>query len=314
MLKSSKWIKGTEPNHPVSVVARLALDERLKRVWYYAKLAAKKPEENIEYVHQLRVSTRRARAAVQLFGDLLPKHRARWLNRTLRALRHAAGDARDLDVLGQRLESIAEQKKNSQLGTVAAQVAARRRKAQKPLLQSYQNAKRKGFTKRSRALEKRIRWRSKQAEPTFAEAARTRLAPSVEEFFAAAAELSDAAAIHKMRIAGKRLRYAMELLAGAFVESFRTELYPIFSEVQDELGIINDHATAITTFTQWLTQARENGSRTDLAAELEELIVEEEKQLGTTSQSFRDWWTAERSAELKSRFDSVLSVSILDKQ
>lgn len=310
MLKSSKWIKGIEPNHPVSSVARRALDERLKRVWYYAKLAAKKPEENIEHVHQLRVSTRRARAAVRIFGDMLPRRRARWLKKTLRALRHAAGDARDLDVLGDRLASIAQQKKNSKLGKTVAQIGTRRCKAQKPLVNSYKHAKRQGFTKRSRALKKRIRWRSNKPEPIFADAARERLAPPVEEFFtAAAADLTIPTALHEMRIAGKRLRYAMELLAGAFDDAFRTELYPIFAEVQDELGIVNDHATAITMFGQWLERAKKNGNQTKLAAELEELIASEEQQLVATGQKFRAWWTAERAAELKARFDTVLSVS-----
>ncbi len=107
MRKSSKWIKGTEPNQPVSEVATRALNERLKRVWYYAKLAAKKPEENIEHVHQLRVSTRRARAAVQICGYMWQRRRARWLIKTLRGLRHAAGNALDLVVLGERLSTIA---------------------------------------------------------------------------------------------------------------------------------------------------------------------------------------------------------------
>ena len=64
-----------------------------------------------------------------------------------------------------------------------------------------------------------------------------------------AADLSDVANLHQMRISGKRVRYAMELLAGAFDDSFRTELYPIYAEVQELLGTINDHATAITMLT-----------------------------------------------------------------
>jgi CHAD domain-containing protein len=51
-----------------------------------------------------------------------------------------------------------------------------------------------------------------------------------------------------MRICGKRVRYAMELLAGALDHSFRRELYPTFAEVQEKLGTINDHATAIARY------------------------------------------------------------------
>jgi CHAD domain-containing protein len=65
-------------------------------------LAAKKSADDIEYVHQLRVATRRASAAVQIFAELLPKRKSRLINRRLRELRQAAGEARDLDVLGER--------------------------------------------------------------------------------------------------------------------------------------------------------------------------------------------------------------------
>src|SRR5207249_4724134 len=42
----------------------------------------------------------------------------------------------------------------------------------------------------------------------------------------AGGDLNDYAHLHQVRIAGKRLRYAMELFAGCFDESFKEELYP----------------------------------------------------------------------------------------
>jgi CHAD domain-containing protein len=246
---------------------------------------------------------------LQIFEDILPKRETRWLNKTLRKLRRAANDARDLDVLGERLTAIANQKEGSELGKIVEQVAARRRLAQKPLVRSYEVAKRKRFVKRARAVKQRIRWRHDRAEPNFGDAARARLALPVEEFFTAAtADLSDPTALHQMRIAGKRLRYAMELLAGAFDDTFRGELYPVFAEVQEELGIINDHATAILLFSQWMARAEKKG-QAKLATELGELIANEEQQLGATSQAFLASWTADRSANLKARFDKILGGS-----
>src|SRR5436305_660818 len=53
--------------------------------------------------------------------------------------------------------------------------------------------------------------------------ARLRLRPVLDRFFAAALSgRADEAALHRFRIEGKELRYAMELLAVAFLESFRT--------------------------------------------------------------------------------------------
>ncbi len=307
MVRSSKWIKGLTPDQPLTEAARRAFRKRLKTVWYYVPLAAKKCDEDIEYVHQLRVATRRARAALQIFADVLPKREARWMKNTLRGLRQAAGDARDLDVLGERLGKIAKEKKGSHLGSIVKQVAASRQKAQKPLAARYKKAKRKGFKKRSRALARAVRWHNNQREPTFAEAARRTLAPLVDEFVAAAeADLSDIKALHRMRVAGKQVRYAMELLARAFDDSFRGELYATFEEVQEKLGTTNDHATAIATFNEWLQRADSDGTR----AELAELIANEERRLNGKCREFRDWWTAERATEVAQNFAKVFRNSV----
>lgn len=303
MVRSNKWIKGTTPQQPITTVARRALRERLKAVRYYAPLAAKRWEEDIEHVHQIRVATRRARAALHIFAHLLPQREARWMKRRLRELRGAAGKARDLDVLAARLQSITEETKGSHLGPVVEQVLARRRKAQKPLVTTYKNAERKGFKQRSRAIAKAVRWRHEQQEPTFTETARTKLVPLVDNFFvAAAADLSNIEALHQMRIASKEIRYAMELLAGAFEDSFRSELYATFAEVQEKLGTINDHATAIAMFNEWYERADYNGSRAELAG----LTANEEEQLNAKCQGFRDWWTAERATELAHHFATLL--------
>ncbi len=306
MVRLSKWIKRTKPEHPITKVARLAFRERQKAVWYYARLAAKRWKDDIEYVHQLRVATRRARAALQIFADLVPKREARRMNKRLRELRQAAGNARDLDVLGKRLGQIAEQKEGSHLGPIVEQIAARRRKAQKPLANTYKKAKRKRFKGRSRALLRAVQWQRQEREATLAEAAQATLAPLVDEFFTASrADLSGIEVLHQMRISGKQVRYAMELLAGAFDESFRRNLYATVEEVQEKLGTINDHATAITMFNGWFERADYNGSR----AELGELIAQEEKQLNAKCQEFRDSWTAERSTELGQHFATVLRIA-----
>ena len=56
-------------------------------------------------MHQLRVATRRAAATVRIFDALLPQRRMRRLNKCLRKIRRAAGTARDLDVLADRLRA-----------------------------------------------------------------------------------------------------------------------------------------------------------------------------------------------------------------
>src|SRR5262249_22855308 len=53
---------------------------------------------DIEHVHRLRVATRRAGAALRIFESCLPDKTFRRVRKQLRAMRRAAGEARDWDV------------------------------------------------------------------------------------------------------------------------------------------------------------------------------------------------------------------------
>src|SRR5262249_51963951 len=57
---------------------------------------------------------------------------------------------------------------------------------------------------------------------------------------AAAQDLEDYDHLHRVRIVGKRLRYAMEVFAECFEETFRTQAYAAVEEMQEILGNAND--------------------------------------------------------------------------
>ncbi len=293
-----KWIKAWKPHDPITKVAVHALDNRLRAVLHYLPLAAKQPDEDIEYVHQLRVATRRAGAALQVFGDMASKRRAAEMKKTLRHARRAAGAARDLDVLVMRLKA------DENCPRTVRFVAKLRKKAQKPLRRAHQKLKRSGFKSQTRKLVRSIRWRTDQAEPNYVDFARAALQPSVAKFFAAASkDLSNTESLHAMRIAGKRLRYDMELYAAAFDPSFRAELYVVFKEVQDKLGAINDHATAAVLFEQW----RESVHDAALEAELDALVEREGLQIKDSVAEFCKWWTPARADELRQNFQRFIA-------
>jgi CHAD domain-containing protein len=300
-----KWIEGTSPDQPVSHVAALALETRLKLVSYHAPLAAKHFQEDVEYVHQLRVSTRRASAALKIFADLLPRGRSWKIQKRLGSVRRAAGDARDLDVLGDRLGRMLQQPGTDGLDKVLRGIHRRRRWAQKPLVEIHKELRRWCFDEKAGKLIERIRWRQWGPEPAFHELARPALGQAADEFFTAASkDLSDITLLHQMRIAGKRLRYTMELLAGAFHPSFKTSLYPVFLEVQDKLGVVNDHATARARFLAWADESRRGQAET-----LRNLAAEEERQIESMRLQFCGWWTPQRADDLRHRFEDVMTAS-----
>ncbi len=86
-----KWVQVATADDSVSDAARRSLQATLAAVQHYLPLAANQASQDIEYVHQLRVFTRRSMAVIEIFGELLPKQHAKWLNRKLRQIRRAAG-------------------------------------------------------------------------------------------------------------------------------------------------------------------------------------------------------------------------------
>jgi CHAD domain-containing protein len=123
MVPSSKWIDGICPDCSVEEAARRSLEARLGTVSHWLPRAAHLSDRDIEHVHRLRVSTRRAMAALKLYRDWLPAKHHRWMKKRLREIRRAAGDARDLDVLGARL---ADEHGEQIVAPVLKMIAARR--------------------------------------------------------------------------------------------------------------------------------------------------------------------------------------------
>lgn len=302
----NKWIEGISPADRTIDVAVRSLQARLAAVEHFLPLAVERAEGNVEHVHHLRVWARRAAAALNLYADLLPRRRATWLRTQLRRLRRAANDARDYDVLAQRLAQTCSE-------PVAAgwlkKVQAQRTEAQKPLVAIYERLKRNDrFERRIAKVLCRVRPRRTkkhgQASPLFGDWARGRLRPIVKSFFAAAPlDGAKMAALHRFRIRGKKLRYAMELLAGAFPPDFREKLYPKIEILQEKLGAINDLATAQVRLRHQLDLAEERAKRDHL----KKLLADEKGRLKQARQDLMAWFTAEFQEDLEANFGALLA-------
>ena len=102
----TKRIADVEENTPVADAARRVLAVRLEAVRDRIGDTLADARNRRRHIHALRVATRRAAAAADLFATCLPKKVYRQLRDHLRALRRTVGTARDWDVvlsqLGQR--------------------------------------------------------------------------------------------------------------------------------------------------------------------------------------------------------------------
>lgn len=314
MSQSSKWIEGIAPDGGVREAARLSLEARLATVFRLLPLAAERADEDVEHVHRLRVATRRATAALRLYADWLPRGTMRWLKKRLRKIRRAAGDARDLDVLAERLR----RELGDRAGGLLNEISRRRTAAQPEIVAVAESCGRQDrFQRKVHKLLGGIGPRDKCAKkeetaPSFRQWARERLADVADRFFAAmptsatsassaeptSAESgsgSDTSALHQFRIRSKALRYAVELLSPAFEPELRGEYYPVIEQVQERLGQINDHVTGAARLREWCSGVPDADSQ-DL---LEALVQQEQVRLAEAIAEFHQWWTPERAEALR---------------
>jgi CHAD domain-containing protein len=281
---AEKWVQGVSPADCTVDVAVRTMEGRLGAVLHFLPLAAERADEDTEHVHQLRVWTRRATAAVGLYEDLLPRRRGSWLKKQLKRVRRAANDARDCDVLIGRLS-----KRSSGRGTNRWLEAtqAERAEAQKSIVAVYERLVHDDrFSRRICKLLDRVRSRGEESageiEP-FGAWAHSHLRPMVEQFFAAVpSDHADEVGLHRFRVCGKHLRYAIELLAAAFPEQLRTEFYPAIEALQDQLGEINDLATAKAR----LVRKCDEASDAKEAAAWRRLLTAEQVRLDHARQQF----------------------------
>ena len=163
------------------------------------------------------------------------------------------------------------------------------------------------FDYRVRRLLKSTRQRAKtdkHGETKFRKWARKNMRPYVEDFFhRAGADFSDYEALHQLRISGKKLRYTMELLAGAFPARFSKGLFPKVKAIQDRLGVINDLATAKSRYERWIV----DGKRATEAEYLQRMMDEELALLKQRGDEFANWFTPDRARRFSNAFDHVIS-------
>lgn len=248
-MADGKWIDDLTADTPLAEAARQALRVRLEVVQKSLRPALEEPDKDPEYVHQLRVGTRRAGAALRIFKPCLPKAVHKKVRQRLRKLRRAAGAARDWDVF---LDNLRARRRGR---TPAGQLPGL------DFLLGYARAQRLAAQGELRAagvadpadfeafLRKTV---AAVREPETNECTTTLLGlarPMLRELLealrqAAARDLRDYALLHQVRIAGKHLRYAMELFADCFAPAFREEIYPAVEEMQDILGLANDSHVA----------------------------------------------------------------------
>ena len=203
-----------------------------------------------EYIHQMRVATRRLRAALRLFAPLLPESLADSLLPPLRQLTEVLGRARDLDVLmSQIVAPVAAALPGEPRLTDLAGVVAER------LFQARQEA---GLALRQPAYGRLMLLAGSSLHQVHGGSATAQDAPSLLQFadrrlrrlqrrvlqLAASARGDHPASLHALRIATKRLRYGVEFFASLLPRRRVQASLALLAALQEDLGQLNDLASA----------------------------------------------------------------------
>lgn len=215
-----------------------------------------------EYVHQLRVGTRRLRSALVLARPHVPDEPLARLASEARWLAQALGEVRELDVLlGETLAPLQDAGHGASgsalaplVAPLAKQAGSRRRTAQRVAREALRSPR---FL---RLLLDLGAWRATPllgADPAgpggqaLAAPARTFardvLARRHRKLLSAGDRLAEATAEerHAVRIAAKRMRYAAEFFASCFPDKRVRAFVDALAGLQDVLGLGNDETVAL---------------------------------------------------------------------
>jgi CHAD domain-containing protein len=291
---AGKWISDLKATTPVADAARHVLTVRLEVVRDYLPLALHESDNDPEHVHQLRVATRRARAALDILTCCLPAKVYKSARKHLRNIRRVAGEARDWDVFLSSLTEFSRAhpgKRKPGLDGLVGYAVARRQAAQEQLKatgQHYPFAFDRFLAETVAAvhepLQPNLHMLLDLARPLL-----TAFLKQLEE--AVSRNLEDYEQLHWVRILAKRLRYAMEVFADCFAPAFREQIYPAVEQMQEILGAANDSYVAcgklkaIATRLQALVPLEWKRYRPGLDA----LLEYHRKRLPEEREHFQDW-------------------------
>jgi len=238
--------------------------------------------EDPEGVHQMRVASRRLRAAMDIAAPCFPNKWYRPLHKTAKQVTRSAGAVRDRDVLLQFLKSERKKKLTPEMRSAidywAAELSVEREAAREEMLAFLTDFQerdipaeaRRRFAAQGKAGGKSAKKSSckdrDKAEPSlidpkqsWAANARRVLKPQIGGLFAFGDAIADPEAVeahHQARITAKRLRYTLELFADAYGEPGELALDTL-KEIQESLGQIHDTDVRIALLATEITQLAE---------------------------------------------------------
>ncbi len=253
--------------HPTSyrVYGFEALRERLPPI--RQELGGARRAEDVEFVHRLRVASRRARNALALFAASLPQKLAQSWRRELRRITRSLGAARDLDVQIEWVERVLDRTHDPELRPGIARLLLRlrqqRARRQADVVKVIDRLERQRTLDGMAAVLHELIVHARVYEhdtlpedlvPRAADAILLRLEEllAFEPFLAQPERVTE---LHEMRIAAKHLRYTLEIFAPLWPGTLKPAQHAA-KDLQELLGDIHDSDVWLMCLPQFLQDER----------------------------------------------------------
>jgi len=287
----TKRIADVDENTPVADAARRVLAVRLEAVRDRIGETLADARNRRRHIHALRVATRRAAAAADLFATCLPRKVYRQLRDHLRALRRTVGTARDWDVvlsqLGQRFDG-ASKSDEPAIDMLTGYALAHRVPAQKRLEKATGDFP-FGFDRLMARTMVAVRGPERATFGTVVQPVISKMLADFQDLCGRGE--GDWAHLHEVRIAGKRLRYALELVQPCFGGLVSEDIEPALAALQETLGAVNDSFNALQLLEEIHTGLTEclPGAADRYRALIERQVAEHEATMRMGREHYRTW-------------------------
>lgn len=230
-----------------------------------AEVEGVRAAEDIEYIHRMRVASRRLRTALALFSGCFPKQDYKGISRDVRKITRALGEARDLDVqlevIQAALVEFADPKLQPGLRRLYLRLSQRRDEVQQHVNAAMDQLLADELIQRLEAWAAPLLEQAKNVylySPALYALAFQGIQSRIEELLSHVPYIFDpqnVKELHAMRISAKRLRYAMEI----FEELYGGQLKPYIAlarKLQDQLGAIHDLDVWIMMIPQFVEEEK----------------------------------------------------------
>lgn len=283
------------PDDPLGDAARAAIAQGVEAL---KQMQAGATAGDVESLHQLRVATRRLRAAIELFAGVLHGSRVRVYKRDLPWLGQAAGMVRECDVGGDLIRTRSA-KLDPQMAEALAPIydaLAERRKAEHQAFLAVTNSKRYVLLldRLSQPMIRKV-----EAGTTVRGKAAVMIRPISRSVIRAGSKLAEDSPpewFHSLRVRVKRLRYALEMLTPLGGKRDKKALARL-EATQDILGLYQDGVATIA----WLRSHCASGTASPAtllaAGALIQSLLKRQRKLA--ARCLKRWKRVERSGIIR---------------